>query len=81
MLQMQMESGLQQEAELVFQELGVSSDTIVKRLFDFVRTEHRLPTELRIPNAETRAVFESTDAGEDLIEFSSTEELFTSLGI
>ncbi len=76
-----MESGLQHEAELVFQELGVSPDTIVKRLFDFVRTEHRLPEELRIPNQLTRETIERANAGIDVTTYSSAEELYASLGI
>jgi antitoxin component of RelBE/YafQ-DinJ toxin-antitoxin module len=81
MLHIEIESGLQQEAEQIFQEFGISADILVTRLYEFVRTEHRLPTELRVPNGVTREAFESTDRGEDLIEFATTEELFKSLGI
>jgi addiction module RelB/DinJ family antitoxin len=81
MLHIKIESGLQQEAEQIFQEFGISADTLITRLYEYVRTEHRLPTELRIPNAVTRAAFESTDRGEDLMEYATTDELFKSLGI
>lgn len=81
MLHIEIESGLQQEAEQILREFGISSDTLVTRLYEYVRSEHSLPPELRVPNAVTRAVFESTDRGEDLIEFVTTEELFKSLGI
>ena len=81
MLQLQMESGLQQEVDSIFQELGISRDIAITMLYEYVRDEHRLPTGLRVPNELTRETFESTDAGKDLLEYSTTTELFASLGI
>jgi antitoxin component of RelBE/YafQ-DinJ toxin-antitoxin module len=81
MLHLEIESELQQEVEEILREFGISADHAVTMLYEYVRNEHRLPSGFHVPNAETRAVFESTDAGEDLIEFATTEELFTSLGI
>ncbi len=79
MLQITIEPELQQEVDTIFQKIGVSADTVVSHLYEYVREEQRLPEVLHIPNALTRATFESTDRGEDLIEYATTEELFQSL--
>ncbi len=81
MLHIEIESGLQQEAEQVFQEFGISADTLVTRLYEFVRTEHRLPTELRVPNQLTRETIERANAGLDVVSCSSANDLYQKLGI
>jgi DNA-damage-inducible protein J len=81
MLHIEIESGLQQEAEQIFQEFGISADTAVTMLYEYVRDEHRLPTGFHVPNALTREVIEKTERGEDLIVYESADELFKSLGI
>jgi antitoxin component of RelBE/YafQ-DinJ toxin-antitoxin module len=81
MLHIEIESGLQQEAEEILRGFGISADNAVTMLYEYVRDEHRLPTGFRVPNAETRRVIEETERGENLIVCASVEELFESLGI
>jgi DNA-damage-inducible protein J len=81
MLQLNIESGLQQEAESVLQELGISADIAVTMLYEYVREERRLPTGLRVPNKLTRETIEKSERGEDIIVCSSFEEMYESLGM
>ncbi len=81
MLQLQIESELQQEAEHIFQELGISADIAVSMLYQYVCDEHRLPTGLHIPNKLTRETIEKSQRGEDITVCSSFEEFYESLGM
>ena len=81
MLQLQMESGLQQEVDSIFQELGISRDIAITMLYEYVRDEHRLPTGLRVPNKLTRETIERSAAGLDVTRCSSAEDLYQKLGI
>ncbi|MFY7999752.1 MAG: type II toxin-antitoxin system RelB/DinJ family antitoxin [Candidatus Kapaibacteriota bacterium] len=81
MLHIEIESGLQQEAEQILQEFGISADNAVTMLYEYVRTEHRLPMELRVPNQLTRTTIERANAGLDVTRCSSADDLYQKLGI
>ena len=81
MLQVQIESGLQHEVETVLREMGISADTVVAHLYEYIREERRLPEGLRVPNALTRETIRRSEAGIDVIQCSSVEDLYQKLGI
>jgi antitoxin component of RelBE/YafQ-DinJ toxin-antitoxin module len=81
MIHIDIKPELQQEVESILAALGVSADTVVAHLYEYIREERRLPEQLRIPNIETQEVFAETDAGKNVVEYASPADLYSALGI
>lgn len=81
MLQLSIKPELQHEVEAVLREMGISADTVVSHLYEYIREERRLPEGLHIPNKLTRETLEQSDAGINVTSYSSAEEMYKALGI
>ena len=66
----------------VFSEMGIKPAQAVRLFFRQVRITQSIPFPIEyIPNAETRKVFEETDAGIDIHKAKDAEDLFRQLGL
>lgn len=81
MIRARIESDLKAEVEQIFQELGLTTTEAITLFYNQVRLFHGLPFKVRIPNEETLQTFRETDAGIDLVEHESIEDMFEHLGI
>ena len=78
-------SDLKSEVEEVFKRLGLSTTEAIVLFFHQVRLHKGLPFEIKIPldakipNETTLKTFRDTDAGKNLIEYNSLDEMFTDL--
>ena len=76
---MRIDARLKQEAESIFDELGLNMSTAITIFLKQVVQRNGLPFEvkLKIPNAETRQVLEDSLAGKNLSgPFSTIEEMW-----
>lgn len=78
-------SELKAEVEEVFKRLGLSTTEAILLFFHQVKLhkglpfEVKIPTEAKIPNATTLKTFRDTDAGKNLVEYDSLDEMFADL--
>ena len=76
---------LKTEVEEVFKRLGLSTAEAIVLFFHQVKLHRGLPFEIKIPttpkipNATTLKTFRDTDAGKNLVEYESLDEMFTDL--
>ena len=75
------EPKVKEEAEAIFNELGLTMTEAVTLFLKTVSREHGLPFSIKIPNKETKAVFAKTDKGDGIIKAKNAEEIFHKLGI
>lgn len=73
------EPALKSSAEHVLHELGITPSQAVTMLYSQISQTESWPIELKIPNKETRKVFEETDRGEGLIEVDNVDDMFDDL--
>ena len=81
MVRARIEPELKQHAEEIFRRLGLSVTQAITLFYKQVEARNGLPFNVVIPNAETLATFESTDAGADLVACGDIDDLFKKLGI
>jgi DNA-damage-inducible protein J len=85
MIRAQIEPDLKAEVEEVFKRLGLSTTEAILLFFHQVRLhrglpfEVKIPIEVKIPNATTLKTFRDTDAGKNLVEYNSLDEMFADL--
>ena len=78
-------SDLKSEVEEVFQKLGLSTTEAIVLFFHQVRLhkglpfEVKIPLEVEIPNETTLKTFRDTDAGKNLVEYDSLDEMLADL--
>ena len=72
---------LKEEAEAVFQRLGLSTTQAITLFYKQVQLREGLPFEIAFPTPGTKRTFESTDAGHGLIVCEDADDLFEKLGI
>jgi DNA-damage-inducible protein J len=72
---------LKQDAENIFEALGLSATQAITLFYQQVKWARGLPFEVRVPNDVTLRTFEETDAGENLVRCESSQELFAAPGI
>jgi len=78
-------SDLKAEVEEVFERLGLSTTEAILLFFHQVRLhrglpfEVKVPREVKIPNETTLKTFRDTDAGKNLVEYNSLDEMFADL--
>ncbi len=68
-------------AESILEALGISPTQAISMLYKQIAFRHEWPVELKVPNVETRQVFENTDQGIGLVESENVDEMFKKLGI
>lgn len=76
-----MEPDLKDNAEKVFNELGLTSTQAITLFYKQVEIRNGLPFDLVIPNKTTLKTFDQTDAGKDLIVCKDADDMFRKLGI
>ncbi|HHY55091.1 MAG TPA: type II toxin-antitoxin system RelB/DinJ family antitoxin [Chloroflexi bacterium] len=81
MIRARVDPALKQEAEDIFEALGLSATQAITLFYQQVRWARGLPFDVRIPNDVTLRTFEETDAGENLVRCENEQDLFTKLGI
>ncbi|MCI0690829.1 type II toxin-antitoxin system RelB/DinJ family antitoxin [candidate division KSB1 bacterium] len=78
-------SDLKSEVEEVFKKLGLSTTEAIVLFFHQVRLhkglpfEVKIPLEAKIPNETTLKTFRDTDAGNNLVEYHSLDEMLADL--
>jgi DNA-damage-inducible protein J len=75
------ESHLKEEAEKLFQKLGLSTAQAITLFYRQVQLRKGLPFDVIIPNEVTRQTLEDTDAARHLIVCRNADEMFEKLGI
>jgi DNA-damage-inducible protein J len=79
MVKARVNSTLKNQAEEVLKELGISMSETINALLSQIKLTRSVPFQLKIPNAETRRVFEETDAGIGVVECKDVADLFNQL--
>jgi DNA-damage-inducible protein J len=75
------EPELKQNAEAILDQLGLNPTQAITIFYRQVELRGGLPFDVAIPSATTQRVFESTDAGRDLVPCDGVEDMFERLGI
>ena len=81
MIRARVDPTLKQEAEIIFEVLGLSATQAITLFYQQVKWARGLPFEVLVPNDVTLRTFAETDAGEDLVRCENAQELFTKPGI
>jgi len=76
-----MEPDLKESAEAIFDQLGINPTQAITIFYRQVELRGGLPFEVAVPNETTIRVFESTDAGRDLIECEDVDDMLKKLGV
>ena len=79
MVRARVEPELKRRAEELFSELGLSTTEAITLFYKQVAMHQGLPFSIRIPNAETIEAMRQARDHEDLVEYSSLEDLKRSL--
>jgi DNA-damage-inducible protein J len=74
----QVDGELVRKAEAVLRPMGMSTRSVIERLFARIAENEALPFELFEPNAETVAAMEAADRGE-FVTVGSIDDLFADL--
>lgn len=77
-IRVRVEPELKENAEQVLDEIGITPTQAITMLYKRIARDHEWPLELKIPNDETRLVFEETDKGIGLTECKNVDDLFKS---
>ncbi len=81
MVRARIEPELKENAEEIFQQLGLTVTQAITLFYKQVELRNGLPFDVAIPTDLTAKTFESTDKGENLIVCKDADEMFESLGI
>ena len=76
-----LEPELKSSAESIFHRLGLNATQAITMFYRQVELRGGLPFDVVVPSEATRRVFESTDAGRDLVVCENAEEMFEKLSI
>jgi len=85
MISTRIKPDLKVEVEEVFKRLGLSTAEAIVLFFHQVKLHRglpfdvKIPTEAKIPNETTLKTFRDTDAGKNLVEYDSLDEMFADL--
>ena len=74
-----LEPELKKEAEAVLKELGLSTTEAIRLFYRQLVLRKGLPFDVKIPNAETREAMRQAKDGEDLVEWTDSDTLFSSV--
>ena len=79
MIRARVEPELKHQAEELFRALGLSATEAITLFYKQVTMHKGLPFEVKIPNADTVEALRQAETGADLIEYSSLDELRSSV--
>ena len=77
MIRARVDPALKEEAENVFEALGLSATQAITLFYQQVKWYRGLPFELRVPNEVTLKTFAETDAGQNLVGSESADEIIS----
>jgi DNA-damage-inducible protein J len=72
---------LKTQAEAILAEIGLSSSDAIRMFYKQVTLRNGLPFEARIPNATTRKALRDAEAGRNMTDYASVDEMFKDLDI
>ena len=72
---------LKEEAEDVFEALGLSATQAITLFYQQATWYRGLPFEVRVPNEITLQTFRDTDAGQNLVRVHDAQDMFAQLGL
>jgi DNA-damage-inducible protein J len=72
---------LKAEAESVLAKIGLSPSDAIRIFYSQVAMRNGLPFEVCIPNATTRQALRDAQAGRNMTDYASVDEMFEDLGI
>jgi DNA-damage-inducible protein J len=72
---------LKAQAEAILAEIGLSSSDAIRMFYKQVTLRKGLPFEARIPNATTRKALRDAEAGRDMTDYASVDDMFKDLGL
>lgn len=75
------EPELKENAESILDQLGLNPTQAITIFYRQVELRGGLPFDVAIPTTTTQRVFESTDAGRELVVCEDAEDMFARLGI
>ena len=75
------DSEIKKKAENILHKLGLSTSEAINAYFNQILLHNGLPFELKIPNEETRQVFEESEKRKNLVKAKDAGDLFDKLGI
>jgi DNA-damage-inducible protein J len=81
MIRARVDPKLKEDAENIFEALGLTATQAITLFYQQVKWQRGLPFSVRIPNETTRRTFEETDAGEGIVRADNTDDLFDKLGL
>jgi DNA-damage-inducible protein J len=67
---------LKAEAESILARIGLSSSDAIRMFYSQVAMRKGLPFEARIPNAVTRKALRDAEAGRNMTDYASVDEMF-----
>jgi len=79
--QIKLDKTIKQKSFAVFHELGITPAQAVRLFLSTVANTKTIPFPTHIPNSKTQQVFAETDAGINLNNADSIEDLFNQLEI
>lgn len=81
MVRARVEPDLKQNAESIFQRLGLNATQAITMFYKQVELREGLPFEVALPTPTTAKTFQATDSGKELIVCEDADDLFDKLGI
>lgn len=81
MIRARIEPELKEDAEAIFQMLGLTTTEAITLFYTQVKFHNGLPFEIKIPNQKTQQVFQDTDNEANLIPAKNVDDMFEQLGI
>lgn len=81
MVRARVEPKLKQDAERLFESLGLSATQAITLFYKQVSLRKGLPFNVAIPNATTERTLDDTDRGENLVICRDADDMFKKLGI
>ena len=79
MIRARTDEKLKKYVEGILKKLGLTASEAINLFYHRIKVEKGIPFEIKIPNKETRKVFEDTDKGKNLKSFKNADEMFKSL--
>jgi len=76
-----LEPDLKAEAELILEQLGISTTEAIRIFFKQVQLQRGMPFDLKLPNETTKQALDDAYERRKLKKSSSAQELFNDLGI
>ena len=73
------EHGLKQDAQKIFDQVGLTMSDAIKLFLSQVRLHKGLPFEVKIPNRETKKALNDSINRKNLTKYASIDELFDKL--